>query len=118
MRTRRSANSLTAADCANKLKVLADRTRLGVIDTLLDGPRHVTELGEVLRVEQSLLSHHLRVLREAGLVEAVRDGKSVLYQIAPRAELGRTGRTINLGCCHLSFALPGSGSQPRELRRV
>ena len=81
--------------------MLADATRLSVVRELLEGPRHVGELNELVRVEQSLLSHHLRVLREAGLVEGERDGKAVLYRLAP--DISRDGNSINLGCCRLSF---------------
>ena len=67
------------------------------------GPKRVGELGEQLGVEQSLLSHHLRVLREIGLLEARRDGKSVIYTLAPGVEGMAAARTLNLGCCQLSF---------------
>ncbi len=98
--------------CAAKLKALADVTRLGVVESLLAGPRRAGELGEQLGVEQSLLSHHLRVLREMGLLEARREGKSVIYALAPATfaplrgdgvEGVASARTLNLGCCQLSF---------------
>lgn len=90
-------------NCAERLKVLADETRLAVMRQLLAGPKHVGELNEAIGVEQSLLSHHLRVLREAGLVVAERDGKAVLYQLAPDVAKSTKGDAVNLGCCLLSF---------------
>lgn len=92
-----------ADTCVSVLKVLADETRLAVLELLIDGPRHVGEIMDELGVEQSLLSHHLRVLRDARLVVAGRDGKSVLYRLAPGVESARHGKAINLGCCLLSF---------------
>ena len=89
--------------CAELLKVLADETRLAVMRQLLRGPKHVGELNEELHVEQSLLSHHLKVLRDAWFVVAERDGKAVLYQLAPRVAAIRRGNSIHLGCCQLSF---------------
>jgi ArsR family transcriptional regulator len=89
--------------CAGKLKVLADVTRLSVMEALLDGPRNVSQLQERVRIEQSLLSHHLKVLRDAGLVVAARDGKAVRYTIAPDAVKAVSGKELNLGCCVLSF---------------
>ena len=89
--------------CVAKLKALADTTRLGVVESLMSGPRRAGELGEQLGVEQSLLSHHLRVLREMGLLEARRDGKSVIYTLAPGVEGVPSARILNLGCCQLSF---------------
>lgn len=90
-------------DCASVLKVLADETRLAVVEQLIDGPRHVGEINEALEVEQTLLSHHLRVLRDAGLVTSERDGKHVLYSLAKNVQSSRRGRAINLGCCKISF---------------
>jgi ArsR family transcriptional regulator, nickel/cobalt-responsive transcriptional repressor len=92
-----------APSCAKMLKVLADDVRLAVIEQLLEGPKHVGEINEQLGVEQTLLSHHLRVLREAGLVRSQRDGKSVLYRLAPAVEGARRGKAIDLGCCLISF---------------
>jgi len=91
------------ASCASVLKILADDTRLAVMELLLEGPRYVGEMMEQLDVEPSLFSHHLRVLRDAGLVTAERDGKAVLYRLAPHVELSHGGKAINLGCCLLSF---------------
>jgi ArsR family transcriptional regulator, nickel/cobalt-responsive transcriptional repressor len=90
--------------CASLLKVLADQTRLAVVEQLIDGPRHVGEINDALRIEQSLLSHHLKVLREAGLVESQRHGKNVLYRLASHVESARHGKAINLGCCLISFS--------------
>lgn len=90
--------------CAELLKILADETRLNVLRQLIDQPLHVGELNEAIGLEQSLLSHHLKVLRDAGLVVATRDGKSVLYSLAP--EHRAKGESLDLGCCKLSFKEP------------
>lgn len=95
--------SATEPSCAELLKVLADETRLAVMRALMDGPKHVSQINERLQVEQSLLSHHLRVLRESGLVTSRRDGKAVLYSLAPELQRSTKGDAINLGCCLLSF---------------
>jgi len=89
--------------CAQKLKVLADETRLAVLHLLMDKPRHVGELVEQLNVEQSLMSHHLKVMREAGIVESRRDGKAVLYDVAPSLRPTQSLDVVDLGCCKLSF---------------
>jgi ArsR family transcriptional regulator len=56
-----------------------------------------------LRVEQSLLSHHLRSLRDAGIVTSRRDGKAVLYSLSPKFRCATTQKAIDLGCCKISF---------------
>ena len=92
-----------SALCARRLKVLADHSRLAVIENLMKRPSHVWELSNILKINQSLLSHHLKVLRREGLVEATRNGKAVLYSLAPGIEGYPSKRTLNLGCCRLSF---------------
>ncbi len=90
-----------ARACAGLLRVLADETRLRVVHELLAGPAFVHEMNARLGLEQSLLSHHLRVLREAGLVESSRIGKAVRYALNRRFRAGTEG--IELGCCRLVF---------------
>jgi len=89
--------------CAGILKVLADETRLAAVRLLMDGPRRVGALNDDLDVEPTLLSHHLRVLREAGLVEARRIGKAVEYRLSESVDSRRRGRVLELGCCRLDF---------------
>lgn len=91
--------------CAEKLKVLSDPTRLAVIELLMAGPKRVGEINQVLQIEQSLLSHHLRVLRDAEFVVTRRDGKGVLYDLSSEYRSQR-GATLDLGCCAISFNLP------------
>jgi len=95
--------SSTSVICADKLRVLADVTRLSVMESLLDGPKNVTEINSRLKIDQSLLSHHLKVLRDAGLVTTKREGKSVRYAVAPDAAAQEAGKGLNLGCCQISF---------------
>lgn len=88
-------------NCASLLKSVAEGVRLAVLRRLLDGPKRVAELNAGLDVEQTLLSHHLRALREAGLVTSRREGKGVVYTLAKG--VARRGRGLDLGCCVLSF---------------
>ncbi|QGJ70955.1 HTH-type transcriptional repressor SmtB [Planctomycetales bacterium 10988] len=99
------SEELTGSDnCATILKVLADETRLSVLRQLMVKPKRVGELNAQLRLDPCLLSHHLKVLREAGLVQSKREGKSVRYCLSPQVESMRTvDKTLDLGCCKLSF---------------
>jgi DNA-binding transcriptional ArsR family regulator len=63
--------------------VLAEPTRRDILDLLRDGERPVGELVHELRLSQPLVSKHLRVLREAGLVEVRPDAQRRLYRIRP-----------------------------------
>ena len=98
-------------DCATKLAVLADATRLAVLEVLLAGPRNVKQINQSVGIAQNLLSHHLRVLREAGLVSARRVGKGVLYALAEGVGAGRSHQSLNLGCCKLTFQDPPLGGK-------
>ena len=60
---------------------LADPTRILILYFLADSPRRVTELAEMLEVRQPTVSHHLKVLRDRGLVTATREGNAVRYAL-------------------------------------
>lgn len=66
---------------APKLKALADETRLALILHLSDHPHTVRELQEVTGLGQTLVSHHLGILREQGLVSAAAHGRSNSYSL-------------------------------------
>lgn len=63
------------------LHALGDENRLRIVMALKLGERCVCHLTEELRLGQSLLSHHLRVLRMAGLVSDRKDGRWVHYSL-------------------------------------
>jgi ArsR family transcriptional regulator len=60
---------------------IGDAKRLRLLYLVAERPRNVTELTELLDVTQPTVSHHLRVLRERGLVNAERDGTSIYYSL-------------------------------------
>lgn len=99
-----AASAAEAHRCAEQLKLLADPTRLAILQRLQAGPCQVGELNVEIAAEPSLLSHHLRKLREARLVFAERVGKGVRYRLA-RPLTGNPQR-LDLGCCELHFGLP------------
>ena len=63
--------------------MLAEPSRRTILDVLRDGERPVGDLVEHLRLSQPAVSKHLRVLREAGLVEVRTDAQRRLYRIRP-----------------------------------
>jgi ArsR family transcriptional regulator, arsenate/arsenite/antimonite-responsive transcriptional repressor len=60
---------------------LADETRLGILDCLKDGERCVCELTDELQAGQSRLSFHLKVLKDAGLIQDRPEGRWIYYSI-------------------------------------
>ena len=63
------------------LSALGDPTRRAIFDRLADGPRAVVDLADGLPVSRPAVSQHLRVLKEAGLVEDRRAGARRLYKV-------------------------------------
>jgi DNA-binding transcriptional ArsR family regulator len=67
----------------NTFQVLGEPSRQAILDLLRDGERPVGELVNHLALSQPAVSKHLRVLKEAGLVEARADAQRRLYRIRP-----------------------------------
>jgi DNA-binding transcriptional ArsR family regulator len=87
------------------LKALADETRWRIVRELLAAPRTVGEITERLDVTQYNVSKHVRILREAGILETERDGKHVECRVTGdfRKRLARGGNVLDLGCCSFRF---------------
>lgn len=64
-------------------EVVAEPARRQILDLLIDGPRPVGEIVDGTGLSQPNTSRHLRILREAGLVEARPDGQRRLYELRP-----------------------------------
>ncbi|MFL5605890.1 MAG: ArsR/SmtB family transcription factor [Gemmatimonadaceae bacterium] len=81
------------AIAALRFRALGDETRLHLLELLTTGEKSVAELMALTELGQSLVSHHLRTLREAGLVADRREGRWVYYSIADQA-LNRVRLTL------------------------
>ena len=66
---------------ATTLQALATPSRLLILTQLRQGARPVTELAEAVDMEQSAVSHQLRLLRNLGLVTGTRTGRSIVYSL-------------------------------------
>lgn len=67
---------------ANVFKALCDPNRLLILETLQNGDKCACKLLEDLEISQSTLSHHMKILCEAGFVESIRQGKWMHYTIS------------------------------------
>ena len=74
-------------DTLKVFKALSDATRLRIIMLLVERDLCVCELVFILKMEQSRISHQLRILRDADLVEDIREGRWIIYRI-PEAVRG------------------------------
>jgi ArsR family transcriptional regulator len=71
---------------AQRFKALSEPARVAIVNRLAScGEACVCELVEVLELAQPTVSHHLRVLREAGLIEHERRGTSMYYRLVTEA---------------------------------
>jgi len=61
------------------LKVIGDPSRYKILDHLLTEPRNVSEIVRAVGLQQSLVSHHLKILRKHGILKAMRDGPFIRY---------------------------------------
>jgi ArsR family transcriptional regulator len=68
-------------DILKVFKALSDPTRLRIMMLLMEKELCVCELVFILKMEQSRISHQMRILRDADLVEDIRDGKWIIYRI-------------------------------------
>ena len=92
---------------ADAMFALSAPSRVQILGCLLDGPLAVGEITALLGMEQSAVSHQLRVLREAELVRAERHGKRRLYKIS-----GDPVRELLTAARHLAGqSQPGSREQ-------
>lgn len=67
------------------MQALADQSRRTVLDILRDHPATAGELADALPIARPGVSRHLRVLREAGLVEVRAQGQRRIYSLRPEA---------------------------------
>src|SRR4051794_37792140 len=71
---------------AARFKALADPTRVAIVNRLAATDEAcVCDLHAAFELSQPTISHHLKILREAGLVDSTRRGTSVCYRLVPEA---------------------------------
>jgi DNA-binding transcriptional ArsR family regulator len=80
-----------ARDAAERARALSDPTRLTLAGALREageaGELCVCDLSWIAGRSQNLVSHHMRALRDRGLVRSRRDGKLVMYSLTPAGRL-------------------------------
>ena len=77
--------TLSTKKAVELFHALSDETRLALLDRLKDGEQCVCELMDSMKAAQSRLSFHLKVLKDAGLVEDRREGRWMYYSLSAQA---------------------------------
>jgi len=72
---------------ARVFKAMGDENRLTILSLLHTGERCACRLQEALNISQPTLSHHMRILLDAGLVSARKDGKWIYYSLSQEGAL-------------------------------
>ncbi len=85
--------SVPSEELAQLFKVLGDNTRIRILDALYRSELCVCDITALLGMNQSAVSHQLRVLRDARIVKSRKKGKNVLYSLDDEhiSELVRMG---------------------------
>jgi DNA-binding transcriptional ArsR family regulator len=101
--------------CAVLLAALAAPERLKIVRFLSEGPHNVTEIADMLAVPAVNVSHHLAVLKNAGLIRGTKRGRFVHYalrqgMLEEAQAAGIPKEALNLGCCKLE--LPDCREKP------
>lgn len=98
---------LQPRSCAERLKALSEPSRLRIVSSLRDGPKNVSDLATELDISIVTVSHHLGILRAAGLVECDRDGRFIVYrlptEVFQRPKKATSLDYLDLGCCRLEM---------------
>ena len=68
-------------DQARFLRCIGEPTRLGILKLLVEGEKCVGELASFLNKDQSLISHHLRALKECSIVKERQEAQKVYYKL-------------------------------------
>jgi ArsR family transcriptional regulator, arsenate/arsenite/antimonite-responsive transcriptional repressor len=79
------ASTLSTKKAVTLFHALSDETRLELLERLRDGEQCVCELTDAMKAAQSRLSFHLKVLKDAGLVEDRREGRWMYYSLSAQA---------------------------------
>lgn len=69
-------------DLAELFKMFSDSTRIKILYDLFDGEKSVSEICEDIEMNQSAVSHQLKLLKSSKLVSSRRDGKAMIYSLA------------------------------------
>jgi len=114
----RQVYSLDQEELAQVLKALADPSRLSIFNLLMEGVQCNCEIAEQLGFSLSLISHHLRVLHDAGLVQSERDEQDArwIYHSVDRQRLAQLDAAMRhlLDADRIQPRLPSCGPKGCE----
>ena len=108
---------------SRSLKALCDANRIRILEILSTGEHCVSELVERLAIDQPKVSHHLAILRAAGIVRSRREGRHINYSLRPAihrrvdAPEGLTD-VFDLGEISVCFRFTREAALPVTMERI
>jgi DNA-binding transcriptional ArsR family regulator len=111
-----------AKKIASMLAAIGEPTRMLILYRLAQGPHHVGQLAELIGIPMVNMSHHLGVMRQAGLLDDEKDGRRVVYKFRSNIFTPGNGSpdvlgTLNLGLYRLVILRADDLSAPPRVRR-
>lgn len=88
----------TLYDLAEVFKVFGDSTRIKILYVLFEAEMCVCDIAQLLNMNQSAISHQLRIMKQSRLVKRRRDGKQVFYSLDDE----HVHSILNQGMAHLT----------------
>src|SRR3954462_11062048 len=92
-----------ADDRSRYLKVLGDPERLKIVEHLRGGAKSVGQLSRELDNRIANVSHHLGLLKQAGVVEAKKQGRFVIYELSAAVRGAGDAASLDFGCCRVDL---------------
>jgi len=109
-----------AKKVAGMLSAVGEPTRLQILYRLALAPHHVGKLADLIGIPMVNMSHHLGVMRQAGLLDDEKDGRRVVYRFRPEVFSPGNGSevlgTLTLGLYRLVVLKNKSGESPAPAR--
>jgi DNA-binding transcriptional ArsR family regulator len=93
----------THKDASRLFQAIGEKSRLKIIKLCIDHECSVDELLDKTGLEKTLLSKHLKVLRDADILQSRRNGRQASYKVNRKIRSTKALHTINLHCCEIKL---------------
>ncbi|MCP3906335.1 MAG: winged helix-turn-helix transcriptional regulator [Planctomycetes bacterium] len=103
------ADPAAVGEMADLMRLLSDPTRIRVLGLLQPGEMNVSALCRELTLAQPTVSHHLGLMRTAGLLSTRRDGKQVYYSLNPEHLSAQEPESFHVNVGHVNMSVGFSG---------
>ena len=94
---------LAIEDASYLFKAIGEIHRLEILSLLTKGPLNVESILQKTKIEQSLLSKHLNILKSAELVLTNRKSRNIEYSLNPEFHSKLQKNTLSLPCCEIKL---------------